>query len=159
MAVMSVREGLEFEAVIESDTAPLNELVQSMLAITREIRCLRDPTRGGLAASLNEIARRSNVGIEIDEASVPVNNAVRAACEMLGFDPFLVANEGKLVAIVPPEWAADLIARMREHPLGASAVSIGRVVSQHPGIVSSRTSIGGKRIIPLPLGEQLPRIC
>lgn len=159
MAVMSVREGLEFETTITSDTAPLHGLVREMLAVTRDIRCLRDPTRGGLAATLNELASRSRVGIAIEEAAVPVNPAVQAACEMLGFDPLHVANEGKLVAVVPVEFAEAVVARMREHPLGAHAAIIGRVTDQHRGIVAARTALGGSRIVSLPLGEQLPRIC
>jgi hydrogenase expression/formation protein HypE len=159
MAVMSVREGLEFETAIESDTAPLHGLVRDMLAATPNIHCLRDPTRGGLAAALNEVAARSRVGILIEEAAIPVNPAVRAACEMLGLDPLHVANEGKLVAVVPAEWADAVLARMRKHEIGARAAAIGRVTDQHPGIVAAHTGIGGKRIIPLPLAEQLPRIC
>jgi hydrogenase expression/formation protein HypE len=159
MAVMSVREGLEFETAIESDTAPLHGLVRDMLAATPNIHCLRDPTRGGLAAALNEVAARSRVGILIEEAAIPVNPAVRAACEMLGLDPLHVANEGKLVAVVPAEWADAVLARMRKHEIGARAGVIGRVTDQHPGIVVAHTGIGGKRIIPLPLAEQLPRIC
>jgi hydrogenase expression/formation protein HypE len=159
MAVMSAREGFEFETTITSDTAPLHGLVREVLDVTNAVRCFRDPTRGGLAATLNEIAARSGVGIEIDEAAVPVTPAVRAACEMIGFDPLLVANEGKLVAVVPTEWADRVVARMREHPLGARAAVIGRVTDRHPGIVAARTALGGTRVVPLPLGEQLPRIC
>ena len=159
MAVMSVREGLEFETVIESDTAPLHGLVRELLAVAPDVRCLRDPTRGGLAATLNEIAARSGAGITIEEVAVPVNPAVRAACEMLGLDPFHVANEGKFVAVVPAERADAAVARMRSHPLGAGAAVIGRVTDQHPRIVAARTALGSSRIIALPLGEQLPRIC
>jgi hydrogenase expression/formation protein HypE len=159
MAVMSVREGLEFETTIESDTAPLHGLVRELLAAAPAVRCLRDPTRGGLAATLNEIAARSGTGIVIEEAAVPVNPAVRAACEMLGLDPFHVANEGKLVAVVPAERADTALARMRSHPLGTRAAVIGCVTDQHPGIVAARTALGASRIISLPLGEQLPRIC
>jgi hydrogenase expression/formation protein HypE len=159
MAVMSVREGLEFETTIESDTAPLHGLVRELLAAAPDARCLRDPTRGGLAATLNEIAARSGVGSVIEEAAVPVDPAVRAACEMLGLDPFHVANEGKLVAVVPAERADTALARMRSHPLGTRAAVIGCVTDQHPGIVAARTAFGTSRIISLPLGEQLPRIC
>jgi hydrogenase expression/formation protein HypE len=159
MAVLSEREGLEFETSIVSDTAALSDLVQEMLGVTREICCLRDPTRGGLAASLNEIALQSHVGILIDETAIPVNPAVNAACEMLGLDPLHVANEGKLVAVVPADFSDRLLARMHAHPLGHQAALIGQVTNQHPGIVASRTGIGGTRLIPLPLGEQLPRIC
>jgi hydrogenase expression/formation protein HypE len=159
MAVMSVREGLEFETVIESDTAPLHGLVRDILSVTREVHCLRDPTRGGLAATLSEIAGRSGVGIVIEEAAVPVKGAVRAACEMLGFDPLHVANEGKLVAVVPAQWAAAVLARIAAHPLGSHAAVIGHVTDRHPGLVAARTALGGTRVVSLPLGEQLPRIC
>jgi len=159
MAIMSVREGLEFETAIESDTAPLNGLVADLLEVTREIHALRDPTRGGVAATLNEIAARSRVGIVIDERAVPTRHEVQAACDMLGLDPLLVANEGKLIAVVPSGLADALVERMRRHPLGAEASRIGAVTDQHPGLVVSRTAIGGTRVITPPLGEQLPRIC
>jgi hydrogenase expression/formation protein HypE len=158
-AVMSVREGLEFETQIESDTAPLNGLVQAMLEVTTGIHCLRDATRGGLAAVLNELSTASGVGIEIEDQHVPVRPAVQAACEMLGLDPLYIANEGKLVAIVPKEAAEPILAAMHTHPLGKDATAIGRVVTDHPGIVVSRTGIGGSRVIDLPPGELLPRIC
>jgi hydrogenase expression/formation protein HypE len=159
LAIMSVREGLEFDAPIESDTAPLHGLVAAMLAACPGIRLLRDPTRGGVAASLNEIATLASLGIEIDEETVPVRPAVAAACEILGLDPLLVANEGKLLAIVPPVTADGVLAAMRAHPRGRDAVALGRVVAAHPRLVVMRTAIGGTRVIPLPLGEQLPRIC
>jgi hydrogenase expression/formation protein HypE len=159
MAIMSVREGLEFEAAIQSDTAPLHGLVASMLAAHPDVRLLRDPTRGGLATSLNEIAVLTNLGIEIDEQAIPVRPIVASACEILGLDPLQVANEGKLVAIVPAESAELLLAAMRSHPYGRAATIIGRVVGAHPGRVALRTTLGGSRVIPLPLGEQLPRIC
>jgi len=159
LAIMSVREGLEFEAPIESDTAPLHGLVAAMLAACPEIRLLRDPTRGGVAASLHEIATPANLGIEIDEAAVPVRPAVAAACEILGLDPLLVANEGKLLAIVPAAAADEVLAAMRAHPRGHDAVALGRIVAAHPRLVVMRTTIGGTRVIPFPLGEQLPRIC
>jgi len=159
MAIMSVREGLEFETLIESDTAPLNGLVDTMLAASREIHCLRDATRGGLAAVLNELASASKVGIEFDERRVPVRAEVHAACEMLGFDPFYVANEGKLVAIAPEAEAEAILAAMRAHPFGHEAALIGRVVADHPNIVVARTGIGGSRVVDLPTGELLPRIC
>jgi hydrogenase expression/formation protein HypE len=159
MAIMSVREGLEFESTIISDTAPLHDLVMQMLAVCPAIRMLRDPTRGGLAASLNELAAASNLGVLIDEARVPVSPLVQAACEILGLDPMLVANEGKLVAIVPSEFAEAVLGRMREHPLGQQAVQIGRIVEEHPGLVVARTPLGSTRLIIVPLGEQLPRIC
>jgi hydrogenase expression/formation protein HypE len=159
MAIMSVREGLEFESRIESDTAPLHGLVAAMLAACPEIRVLRDPTRGGVATSLNEIVAGASCGIEIDEAAVPVSPPVAAACEILGLDPCLVANEGKLVAIVPGEDAGQARAALRGHPLGRAAAVIGRVVAAHPGMVVARTPLGGTRVVPPPLGEQLPRIC
>lgn len=159
MAIMSVREGLEFETTIASDTAALNGLVAAMLDASPGIHVLRDPTRGGVASSLNEIAQISQVGIQIDENKIPVNLAVRSACELLGMDPIFVANEGKLIAIVPPDSAEAVLAAMRRHPLGQQAAVIGRVVEQHPGMLVARTSIGGTRVIPMQIGEQLPRIC
>jgi hydrogenase expression/formation protein HypE len=159
MAIMSVREGLGFEAAIESDTAPLHGLVAAMLAACPELRLLRDPTRGGLAASLNEIADLAALGIEIDEAAIPVAPAVASACEILGLDPLQVANEGKLVAVVPGDAADVVLAAMRAHDHGRRATRLGRIVADHPGIVAVRTAIGGSRIVPLPIGEQLPRIC
>lgn len=159
MAIMSVREGLEFETRIESDTAPLNGLVEAMLAAAPEIHCLRDATRGGLAAVLNELAAASHSGIEFDERRVPVRPEVHAACEMLGLDPLYVANEGKLVAIVPEAAADALLAAMNAHPLGRAAARIGQVVADHLGLVVARTGIGGSRVVDLPAGELLPRIC
>jgi hydrogenase expression/formation protein HypE len=159
MAVLSVREGLAFEARIESDTAPLAGLVRAMLAASMQIHCLRDLTRGGLAAVLNELAAASNVGVEFDEAQVPVKPAVRAACEMLGFDPFYVANEGKLVCFVPERDAQAVLGAMRAHPLGADAARVGSIVAGHPGQVVARTAIGASRLVDLPAGELLPRIC
>ena len=159
MAIMSVREGLEFEAAIASDTAPLHDLVAVMLAECPVIRVLRDPTRGGVATSLNEIASAAGVGIEIDEPVIPVRPVVAAACEILGLDPLLVANEGKLLAVVPAETADRVLAAMHGHEHGRDAVAIGRIVDRHPRMVVMRTAIGGTRVIPMPLGEQLPRIC
>jgi hydrogenase expression/formation protein HypE len=159
MAVMSRREGLEFETTIESDTAPLNGLVAAMLAASSEIRCLRDPTRGGLASTLNELALASGVGIEIEEERIPVRPAVHAACELLGLDPLYVANEGKLVAIVGGGEADAVVDRMRRHPLGADACVIGAVTEHHPKMVVMRTRVGGTRVVDLHPGEILPRIC
>jgi hydrogenase expression/formation protein HypE len=159
IAIMSMRKGLDFQVSVESDSAPLNGLVAEMLAVTTDIHVLRDPTRGGLASTLNEIARASGAGIELDEQAVPIPAPVRAACEMLGLDPFYVANEGKLVAIVPAEHAEALLARMRAHRYGAHAAHIGRVVAAHPGLVVARTGIGGTRVVDMLVGEQLPRIC
>lgn len=159
MSIMSVREGLEFEAPLVSDTAPLHELVQEMLAICPDIHCLRDPTRGGVASTLNEIATASQVGIEIDESSIPVQPVVQSACEILGLDPLLVANEGKLIAIVPAASADPVLTAMRRHGRGHAAVIVGRVKAEHAGIVVVRTEIGTTRVLTMPLGEQLPRIC
>lgn len=159
MAIMSAREGLEFDSVIQSDCAALNGLVGTMLAFPEDVHVLRDPTRGGVAATLNEIARQSNAGIVLDEGSVPVEPEVQAACEVLGLDPLHVANEGKLIAIVAGGAVESILARMRQHPLGTRAAVIGHVTENHPGLLLARTSIGGTRVVPLQIGEQLPRIC
>jgi hydrogenase expression/formation protein HypE len=159
MAIMSVREGLSFETEIVSDSAALHTLIAAMLAVTRDIHCLRDATRGGVAAVLNELADSSQVGFSLEESAVPVRPAVMAACEMLGMDPLYVANEGKLVAVVPSEHADAILAAMRAHPLGQDAAIIGRVVEEHPGMVVAQTAIGGRRVVDMPLGEILPRIC
>jgi hydrogenase expression/formation protein HypE len=159
VAIMSVREGLEFEVEIESDCAPLGGLVDAMLAVTPDLHVLRDPTRGGLAAALNEIAVASGTGVVVREREVPVPPAVANACAVLGLDPWYVANEGKLVAFVPREHADAVLAAMRAHPLGADAVIIGETVEEHPGMVVARTGLGGTRVVDLPVGEQLPRIC
>ena len=158
IAVMSVREGLTFQTEIQSDTAPLNGLVEAMIA-AGTIHCLRDATRGGLAAVLNELSVASKVGIEFDERKVPIRPEVNAACEMLGLDPLYIANEGKLVAIVPEEMAEKVLAAMRGHEYGKDAAIIGRAVSEHPGLVTAKTAIGGMRVVDLPAGELLPRIC
>ena len=159
MAVMSLREGLEFEGPIESDTAPLHTLVAAMLEASEQIHCLRDPTRGGVATILNEIAARSQVGMEIDGRIIPVRESVKGACEILGLDPLYVANEGKLVAIIAPEAADAVLDRMRKHPLGRDACCIGEVVSAHARRVLVKTEIGGTRVLDVMLGELLPRIC
>ena len=159
MAIMAAREGLEFEPPIASDSAPLRGLVAAMLAACPTIRVLRDPTRGGAAASLNEIAAVAGIGIEIDERAIPVRPAVAAACEILGLDPLLVANEGKLLAIVPAATAPDVLAAMRAQEHGQDAVAIGRVVVDHPRLVVINTTLGASRVVPMPIGEQLPRIC
>lgn len=159
MAIMSQRENLEFEGTIESDTAPLHMLVAAMLQASEEIHCLRDPTRGGMATSLNEIAARSGVGIELDEKLIPVRETVKGACEILGLDPLYVANEGKLVAIAAPETADAVVKKMQEHPLGRDARIIGEVVAEHPRMVLMKTEIGGTRVVDVLFGEQLPRIC
>jgi len=161
VAVMSIREGLGFEADIASDTQPLWGLVASIVAACPEVRVLRDPTRGGLASTLNEIAAASGVGVELREETIPIPGPVRAACEMLGLDPLHVANEGKLVAVVPGEAAEAVLAAMRAEAsgAGAEAVEIGRVVADHPGMVTMRTLVGSQRIVDMLVGEQLPRIC
>ncbi len=159
IAVMSKREGLEFETALLSDSAPLNGLVESLLAAAPHTHCLRDATRGGLAAVLNELAGTSQVGVEIEETAIPVRPAVAAACEMLGFDPLTVANEGKLVAFVPPEEAEEALAALQAHPLGREAARIGLVTEEHATLVLAHTPIGGRRVVDMPLGELLPRIC
>ncbi|MEU7006291.1 hydrogenase expression/formation protein HypE [Streptomyces sp. NPDC046332] len=159
VAIMSVREGLEFGVEIESDCAALGGLVEAMLAVTPDLHVLRDPTRGGLAASLNEIAAASGTGVVVQERDVPVPAPVASACAVLGLDPMYVANEGKLVAFVPREHADAVLAAMRAHPLGAGAAVIGEAVEAHPGMVVARTGLGGTRVVDMPLGEQLPRIC
>jgi hydrogenase expression/formation protein HypE len=159
IAVLSQREGLAFETKLVSDSAPLNGLIEDLLAAAPHVHCLRDPTRGGLAAALNELASSSGVGVEIEEAVVPVRSAVAAACEMLGFDLLTVANEGKLVAFVPPEETEAALGALKAHPLGQEAARIGVVTEEHPGMVLARTAIGGRRVVDMPLGELLPRIC
>ena len=159
MAIMATRESLGLEGSIRSDTAALHGLVATMLEACRDLHVLRDPTRGGVATTLQEIAQRASVGIELVEEAVPVRDDVRGACEILGFDPLYVANEGKLVAIVPPAAADAVLAAMRAHPLGKGAVRLGNVTEAHPGLVVMRTGLGGSRILERPYGELLPRIC
>jgi len=159
MAIMAAREGLSFESAITSDSAALPPLVDALRQADVDVHVLRDPTRGGVASALNEIAVSSVVGVEIDEAALPVPGDVRAACEMLGLDPLYVANEGVLLAFVPEAQAARALSAMRTHPLGADAVRIGRVVAGHPRFVALRTALGGTRIVDLLPGDQLPRIC
>jgi hydrogenase expression/formation protein HypE len=159
IAIMSVRENLAFETQILSDCAPLNGLVTAMLAGCSDIHVLRDPTRGGLASALNEIADQCNLGIRLDETAIPISEEVKAACEILGFDPLYVANEGKLLAIVPAESAETILKAMHQHPLGSGATLIGEVVASHPGYVTLRTRVGGNRVVDMLSGEQLPRIC
>ena len=163
MAIMSQREGLEFEGAIESDCASLNSLVAALLATPSAtpdfLHCLRDPTRGGAATTLNEIAKRANVGMLLREQSIPVRESVRGACEVLGLDPLYVANEGKLLAVVRTDMAEAVLREMRAHPLGQDAAIIGEVVADHPGMVLMKTEIGGTRVLDVMFGEQLPRIC
>ncbi|WTD22354.1 hydrogenase expression/formation protein HypE [Streptomyces hirsutus] len=159
VAIMSERENLRFEVGIESDCAALGGLVDAMLSVTSDLRVLRDPTRGGLAASLNEIAAASGCGVVVQERAVPVPPPVAGACAMLGLDPMYVANEGKLVAFVPREHADAVLAAMKAHPLGSEAAIIGEAVTDHPGMVVARTGLGGTRVVDMPMGEQLPRIC
>jgi hydrogenase expression/formation protein HypE len=160
VAVMSQRESLEFETAIASDTAALHTLVAAMLqASSAGVRVLRDPTRGGLATTLNEIARQSGVGMLLSEASIPVLPQVDAACELLGLDPLYVANEGKLIAICAPESADAVLAAMQAHPLGGNAVRIGSVTEDPHHFVQMETSFGGRRVVDWLSGEQLPRIC
>ncbi len=159
VAILSQREGLEFGGEVRSDTAPLHGLVAAVLQAFPDVHAMRDPTRGGVAATLVEISSRNGVGVEVDERAVPVRDAVRGACELLGLDPLLVANEGKLVAFVPEAGADAALAAMRGHPLGRDAARIGTVTAEHPGFVALRTPIGGRRILDLPFGEALPRIC
>jgi hydrogenase expression/formation protein HypE len=159
IAILAQREGLEFESAIESDSAALHGLVAEMLKSSNAIRCMRDPTRGGLSSTLNEIAEQSRVGIELDERSIPVRDDVKGACEMLGLDPLYVANEGKLVAIVSPEAADAVLGAMRGHPRGKQARVIGTVNDKNAGLVTMRTTLGTSRIVDMLSGDQLPRIC
>ena len=162
IAIIAQREGLEFESQVKSDSAPLHGLVAAMLeasASRDSIRCMRDPTRGGLSSALNEIAAQSRVGVLLEEQSISVREEVKGACELLGFDPLYVANEGKLVAIVEAGAAERILAAMRAHPLGREAQVIGTVTDGLPGIVSMRMALGTTRIVDMLSGDQLPRIC
>ncbi len=160
MAIMSVREGLAFETALESDSAALHELVARVLETAGEsVHVLRDPTRGGVASALNEIAAQAGVGVYLDEAHIPLWDAVRGACELLGLDPLYVANEGKFLVIAARESAEAVLEAMRQHPLGQEAAIIGEVVDEHPGRVFMRSRIGGTRVVDMLSGEQLPRIC
>jgi hydrogenase expression/formation protein HypE len=159
MAIMAAREGLAFETTITSDSACLAGLVGELRSARVDVHVLRDPTRGGVASALNEIATASGVGIEIDETVLPVPDDVRAACEVLGLDPLYVANEGILLAFVNESEVERVLRTLRSHPLGKDAVQIGRVIAAHPGVVAIRTALGGTRIVDLLPGDQLPRIC
>jgi hydrogenase expression/formation protein HypE len=159
VAIMSLRENLSFETTIESDTAALHGLVAAMVEAVPTIRCLRDPTRGGVGTTLNEFARQSAVGMLIREAAIPVRPQVNAACEFLGLDPLYVANEGKLIAICPRDDAPRLLDTMRAHPRGTDAAVIGEVVDDPHRFVQMETAFGGRRVVDWLTGEQLPRIC
>jgi len=159
IAVLSKREGLNFQVPVPSDCAPLNNLVADMLAASANIHCLRDPTRGGLATTLNDFAGQSKVGIRIEEDKIPVDRAVLAACELLGLDPLHIANEGKLAAVVAREDADAILKRMKQNKYGKNAAIIGEAVAEHPGRVVMKTSLGASRIVDMPVGELLPRIC
>jgi hydrogenase expression/formation protein HypE len=160
MAIMSVREGLEFESPIRSDCAALNGMIAEVLAQAgTAVHVMRDPTRGGLASTLNEIALASGVGIAIDEPRLPVRFEVQSACELLGLDPVYVANEGKAVFFVAPDAADQVLSALRAHPLGRDAARIGHVTAEHPRMLVARTAMGANRVIPIQIGEQLPRIC
>ncbi len=159
IAILAQREGLEFETTIESDSAALHTLVTEMLRVGRGIRCMRDPTRGGLSSALNEIAEQSKVGIALEERAIPVREEVASACELLGLDPMYVANEGKLIAIVEPASADAVLHAMRRHPLGSRAQLIGTVNAANPPLVTMRTTLGTTRIVDMLSGDQLPRIC
>lgn len=159
IAIMSYRNNLQFETSIQSDTTALHNLVSCMINAVPNIHCLRDPTRGGLATTLNELARQSGVGFMIDESKIPIRIQVRSACELLGLDPLYVANEGKLIAICAPEDSQKIIDVMRAHPLGTDAAIIGEVIKDARQFVQLKTKLGGKRIVDWLTGEQLPRIC
>jgi hydrogenase expression/formation protein HypE len=159
ISIMSQREGLRFSMTLESDCAPLNKLVSQMLEVSSNIHCLRDPTRGGLATTLNEFARQSKVGIVIEEVKIPVKEEVKAACELLGLDPIYVANEGKLVAIVDPGDSDKILAQMKQNSYGKYAAIIGEITKEHPGKVIMKTKLGPSRIVDMLSGELLPRIC
>jgi hydrogenase expression/formation protein HypE len=159
MAIMSVREGLSFQSALESDCASLSGLVEAMLLAGRDIHCLRDLTRGGLAAALNEIAGHARVGIELQETAIPISEPVAGACELLGLDPLYVANEGRLVAFVPAQAAEEVLQIMQAHPAASGPAIVGEVTDRHPGMVEMRGLLGGGRIVDLLSGEQMPRIC
>ena len=159
IAILNAREGLRFDTQVKSDTAPLNHLVKSMLNVSKNIHVLRDPTRGGLATTLNEIAFSSKTGIIIEEGKIPLADEVKAACEILGLDPLYIANEGKLIAVVAKQDAEKVLDAMRDNEFGKNSMVIGEVVQENPGEVVMKTTIGTKRIIDMLSGEQLPRIC
>ncbi len=159
IAIMSAREGLEFETEILSDSAPLNGLIEVMINSSKNIKMMRDVTRGGLSSTLNEIASSAGIGIEIEEEEIPINEQVAGACEILGLDPLYIANEGKIIAFVNPDDSERILDSMQNHKYGIDSKIIGKVVEDHPGRVVMKTSIGSKRIVDMISGEQLPRIC
>ncbi|HKF48987.1 MAG TPA: hydrogenase expression/formation protein HypE [Terracidiphilus sp.] len=159
ITILAQREGLEFESVIESDSAPLHTLCADMLRAAPGIQCMRDLTRGGLSSAIHEIAAQSRVGVELEERAIPVREEVRGACEMLGLDPLYVANEGKLIAIVAPESASAVLSAMRKHHLARRAEIVGTVTDAHRGLVTMRTLLGTSRVVDMLAGDQLPRIC
>jgi hydrogenase expression/formation protein HypE len=159
IAVLAQRQGLRFKVPVESDCAPLNSLVEDILKYPRDIHSLRDPTRGGLATILNEVAGQSGVNIKLFEEKIPVRESVGSACAMLGLDPLYVANEGKIVVIVAPEHAGDILTLMKKNPYGSQSSVIGEILDGHPGRVTLKTRLGTSRIIDMLSGELLPRIC
>jgi hydrogenase expression/formation protein HypE len=159
VAVLSARSGLAFETTLKSDTAALNGLLEKVFSHTGNIHVLRDPTRGGIATTLNEICQASGTGMLIDEDSIPVSEEVKGACEILGLDPLYIANEGKMLLVMPEEESKQVLEILKDHPLGREAAIIGRVTADHPGILRMKTTIGSTRIIDMIAGEQLPRIC
>ncbi len=159
IAIMSVREGLEFETEVASDTAPLHELVAAMIAAKIDIHVLRDPTRGGVTSALTEIAQTAKIGMLLNESSIPISEEVKGACEILGLDPLYVANEGKLLAIAAADDAERVLKVLCSHSLGSEAAIIGEVVNEHPGLIMMKTRVGGTRVVDMLSGEQLPRIC
>jgi len=159
MAIMTTREDLSFKSKVKSDTAALNGLVNQMLKLSNDIHAMRDPTRGGVATTLNEFARQSSVGIQLYSESIPIKPEVNGACEVLGIDPLYVANEGKLIVVVPDEVANDMIRVMKSHELGKDSQIIGEATAKNSGIVVQSTGFGANRIVDMPIGEQLPRIC
>lgn len=159
IAVLLEREGIEFQSEIQSDSAGLNHLISDIFEVTDQVRVLRDPTRGGVATTLNEIAQASKAGIILEEKDLPIRKDVKAACEILGLDPLYIANEGKAMLIVPESEADSVLEKMRQNPLGSESKIIGRITHEHPGRVVLKTAIGGMRIVDVLSGEQLPRIC
>lgn len=159
LAVLSARENLDFETTILSDTAPLNELVKELLSVSKKIKVMRDPTRGGLASALNELSASANLGVEIEQIKIPVNEAVKNYCEILGFDPLYIANEGKMIVVVDGSDAEKILSAIKQNEFGKDAAIIGKFVSNHPGVVVMKTEFGTSRVIDMITGEQLPRIC